>query len=320
MLFKTGLAIALISMSSISFAENYYWGYNPETKKFGFSNQSGEKVGWKEALIGASGLAPKQNTAKTTPATATSNSIVLNSLTSNELLPTLFGRIQLSGRYTSNEVKYPFIAVQQKIDGTNELRFLQQHPTLTYQNANNQTRYLVFVESLQTIGNEVDTCHGCHVKGYLLNFKKNQNGKFELTNPNTQLIDIPSSWGASHLKIAELQNKTQRVGKNVVGAIFETGFTSGSATESYFIMLALQDHKVSLLSVGDAGVSGLRYIESKDREVEYGYQAEYKILASEPNTEFYPIQIKYSGTNWDLKKINKTITKKYDAAKGGYPD
>ncbi|WP_168526810.1 hypothetical protein [Acinetobacter sp. A3] len=110
------------------------------------------------------------------------------------------------------------------------------------------------------------------------------------------------------------------MGKNVVGAIFETGFTSGSATESYFMMLALQDHKVSLLSVGDAGVSGLRYIESKDREVEYGYQAEYKILASEPNTEFYPIQIKYSGTNWDLKKINKTITKKYDAAKGGYPD
>lgn len=313
---KIGLATTLLLTSSMSFAENYYWGLNPETKTIGFMNSEGKKVGWKEALLGASGLASKNNTQQKAQA---SNSIVLNSLNASELLPTLFGRIQVAGRYSSSELKYPFIAAQQNIDGEKELRFLQQHPTLAYQNANKETRYFVFVESIPTIGNDVNSCHGCYVKGYLLNFKKLASGKFELTNPNTQLIDIPSAWGTSQLRTVELQNKIQRIGKNAVGSIFETGFTSGGATESYFIMLALQDQDVSLLTVGEAGLSGERYIESKDRQVDFEYVGKYKILTTEPNAEFYPVQITYTGTGWDLKKVNKTIIQRYDAAKGSYP-
>ncbi len=131
-------------------------------------------------------------------------------------------------------------------------RFLrQQHPTLTYQNAQNQTRYFVFVESMPTFnGQDVNQGHGSYTKGYLLNFKKAANGKFELTNPQAQLIDIPSSYGSSHMQIEDIQKDFRRLGKNVMGAIFVSGFTSGGATESSFYMLSLQDHEVEIKRVG----------------------------------------------------------------------
>lgn len=320
MYFKNGLAIILMAVCSTSFAENYYWGFNPETKKFGFSNQSGEKVTFKEAFLGANGITPKQKTATSAKTANSSNSIVLNTLNANELLPALFGQTQVNSRSNSSELKSPFIAAQQSIDGEKKLRYLQQHPTLTYQNAQNQTRYFVFIENIPTIGTDVDSCHGCFVKGYLLNFKKNPNGTFELTNPKTKLVDIPSSYGASHLQISDLQKGMQRVGKNAVGAIFESGFTSGGATASSFQLLALQDQDVTIKNVGDAGVFGTRYIEAKDREYEYGYTGKYKILTTEPNAESYPIQISYSGTDWSLKKKNNSIVQKYNAATGSYPE
>jgi hypothetical protein len=316
---KNGLAIVLMSICSTSFAENYYWGFNPETKKFGFSNQSGEKVTFKEAFLGANGITPKKNIVTATK-TENSSSIVLNTLNATELLPALFGQRQVNRGSNSSELKFPFIAMQQSIDGEKQLRYIQQHPTLTYQNVQNQLRYFVFLESIPTIGTDVNSCHGCYVKGYLLNFKKNPNGTFELTNPKTKLVDIPSSYGESHLKISDIQKGLQRVGQNAVGSIFETGFTSGGATTSLFELLVLQDQDVTIKRVGDAGVFGTRYIEAKDREYEYGYEGKYKILTTEPNAELYPIQISYSGTDWSLKKKNNSIIQKYNAATGSYPE
>ncbi|WP_180187228.1 hypothetical protein [Acinetobacter sp. YH01012] len=309
---KVLLATVLSICTSSVFA--YDIGFN-EKGQFGAFDKNGNKMTWKETLIAQKNLMLQQMVPGRQSAASnqsSNSSIQLNSLNANELLPTLFGRIQLSGRYRSSELEYPFIAVQQKIDDQNEIRFLQQHPTLTYQNAQNQTRYFVFVESMPTFnGQDVNQGHGSYTKGYLLNFKKTANGKFELTNPQAQLIDIPSSYGSSHMQIEDIQKDFRRLGKNVMGAIFVSGFTSGGTTESSFHMLSLQDHEVEIKRVGDAGMFGSRYIKAKNDEVEYGYAGKYKVVDTNKDLPLYPIEITYSTTNLNLKDKNDYIVEMY---------
>lgn len=312
------LLLTVLTLSTTSvFA--YSIGFNEEGQ-FGAFDENGNKMTLSQTLKAQGNLILRnfipqnsQANSKTTP-----NTLVLPSLSPDVLLPRLFSNIQVNQKFRSTVTKYPFIAVQQQIDGEKQLHFLQQHPTLTYQNVQNQTRYFVFIESMPVIGSDVNECHGCYVKGYLLNFKKLANGSFELTNKNPSLVDIPSSYGQSQMKISDIKTQLKSVGQNTKGALFKTGFTSGGVTETYFHLLALQDERVRILTVGDAGVSGQRYSEVKDDLINFDYTGKAQVLSNIPNAQLYPIQVTYSGTSFDFKRVNYKQTYKFNATSGEY--
>ncbi len=233
---------------------------------------------------------------------SSNSSIQLNSLNANELLPTLFGRFSWVDATDQVNLKIRLLQYSKKLMIENEIRFLQQHQTLTYQNAQNQTRYFVFVESMPTFnGQDVNQGHGSYTKGYLLNFKKTANGKFELTNPQAQLIDIPSLM-VQVICRSKTSKKTFVVLEKCNGCNLCPGFTSGGATESSFHMLSLQDHEVEIKRVGYAGMFGSRYIKAKNDEVEYGYAGKYKVVDTNKDLPLYPIEITYSTTNLKSKR------------------
>ena len=201
--------------------------------------------------------------------------------------------------------KIPHIALgQADKDGYSTVALM--HPVMSYQNNLEENRYLVVIEKIQVgSGGYVVTCHVCTGTADLYSFKKLPNGQFQLVSRSAKDTDFSGSWGRVGLDVEEISKNIQPLGKNLVGSVFQNGYTSTGTTETWWETLHLSENDyIQAFGVADAGADNSGSYD-EDSPLSYSYEGELQVIKND--AEFFPIKVTYSGEkpSDDYEKINK---------------
>ena len=201
--------------------------------------------------------------------------------------------------------KIPHIALgQADKDGYSTVALM--HPVMSYQNNLEENRYLVVIEKIQVgSGGYVVTCHVCTGTADLYSFKKLPNGQFQLVSRSAKDADFSGSWGRVGLDLEEISKNIQPLGKNLVGSVFQNGYTSTGTTETWWETLHLSENDyIQAFGVADAGADNSGSYD-EDSPLSYSYEGELQVIKND--AEFFPIKVTYSGEkpSDDYEKINK---------------
>lgn len=201
--------------------------------------------------------------------------------------------------------KIPHIALgQADKDGYSTVALM--HPVMSYQNNLEENRYLVVIEKIQVgSGGYVVTCHVCTGTADLYSFKKLPNGQFQLVSRSAKDADFSVSWGRVGLDLEEISKNIQPLGKNLVGSVFQNGYTSTGTTETWWETLHLSENDyIQAFGVADAGADNSGSYD-EDSPLSYSYEGELQVIKND--AEFFPIKVTYSGEkpSDDYEKINK---------------
>ena len=201
--------------------------------------------------------------------------------------------------------KIPHIALgQADKDGYSTVALM--HPVMSYQNNLEENRYLVVIEKIQVgSGGYVVTCHVCTGTADLYSFKKLPNGQFQLVSRSAKDADFSGSWGRVGLDLEEISKNIQPLGKNLVGSVFQNGYTSTGTTELWWEALHLPENDfINSYGVADAGADNSGSYD-EDSPLSYSYEGELQVIKND--AEFFPIKVTYSGEkpSDDYEKINK---------------
>ena len=201
--------------------------------------------------------------------------------------------------------KIPHIALgQADKDGYSTVALM--HPVMSYQNNLEENRYLVVIEKIQVgSGGYVVTCHVCTGTADLYSFKKLPNGQFQLVSRSAKDADFSGSWGRVGLDLEEISKNIQPLGKNLVGSVFQNGYTSTGTTETWWETLHLSENDyIQAFGVADAGSNNLGSYD-EDSPLSYSYDGELQVINND--ADFFPIKVTYRGEkpSDDYEKINK---------------
>ena len=214
---------------------------------------------------------------------------------------------QMSRAFLDDEdlEKMPHIALgQADKEGFSTVALM--HPVMSYQNNLEENRYLVVIEKIQVgSGGYVVTCHVCTGTADLYSFKKLPNGQFQLVSRSAKDADFSGSWGRVGLDLEEISKNIQPLGKNLVGSVFQNGYTSTGTTETWWETLHLSENDyIQAFGVADAGSDNSGNYE-EGSPLSYSYEGELQVIKND--AEFFPIKVTYSGEkpSDDYEKINK---------------
>ncbi|MFW1642270.1 hypothetical protein [Acinetobacter guillouiae] len=217
--------------------------------------------------------------------------------------------------------KMPHIALGQA-DKDGETTVALMHPVMSYQNNLQESRYLVIIEKIKVgSGGYVVSCHACTGTADLYSFKKLQNGQFQLVSRSAKGADFSGSWGRVGLDLDEISKNIQPLGRNLVGSIFQNGYTSTGTTETWWETLHLSENDyIQVFGVADAGSNNSGSYD-EDSPLNYSYEGELQVINN--GTDFFPIKVTYSGEkpSDDYEKINKinySKTVNFDKFKNEY--
>ena len=179
------------------------------------------------------------------------------------------------------------------------------HPIMSYKNNASENRYLIMIEKIQVGDGSVVTCHACAGTADLYSFKKLPNGQFQLVSRSAKDADFSGSWGRVGLDLEEISKNIQPLGKNLVGSVFQNGYTSTGTTETWWETLHLSENDyIQAFGVADAGADNSGSYD-EDSPLSYSYEGELQVIKND--AEFFPIKVTYSGEkpSDDYEKINK---------------
>lgn len=201
--------------------------------------------------------------------------------------------------------KMPHIALGQA-DKDGESTVALMHPMMSYKNNLDESRYLVLIEKIKVgSGGSVVSCHACAGTADLYSFKELPNGQFQLVSRSAKDADFSGSWGRVGLDLEEISKNIQPLGKNLVGSIFQNGYTSTGTTETWWETLHLSENDyIQAYGIADAGADNSGSYD-EDSPLYYSYEGKYQVIKN--GAEFFPIKITYSGEkpSDDYEKINK---------------
>lgn len=196
------------------------------------------------------------------------------------------------------------------------------HPVLEYKNNAKETRYLVMIEKIK-VGDEgtVISCHACTGTADLFSFKKLNNGKYQLVSRSAKDAEFSGSWGRVGLDLDEISENIKPLGKNLVGSIFQNGYTSTGTTELWWEALHLPENDfINSYGVGDAGGDNAGSYE-KDSPLYYSYESTLEVVSN--GAEYFPLKVTYKGEKptEDYEQIRKVHYSKlfhFDVTKKEY--
>ncbi len=188
------------------------------------------------------------------------------------------------------------------------------HPTIQFNNAQGEERYLVIIEKVNIYDGYVQGCRACSSTADLLLYKI-QNGQFVLINSAKNQDQIPSADGHFTLKLKEQLNKNlQAFGKNMMGSYAKATFSgSGGHEESHWYAVLLPDTgKIQAIEVGYAGGSNSSYFADRPH-LASSTSSTLKVIAN--GADYYPIEVTYTDKG-NKKPYKSKFT--YNAKKSEY--
>lgn len=189
--------------------------------------------------------------------------------------------------------KLPHIALGQADKNSNSTVALM-HPVMMYQNTAAETRYFVMIEKIQ-VGAEGDVivCHSCAGDADLYTFKKLANNQFRLVSRSGTHTHLSGSWGRVGLDLDMVSSNIQPLGKNLIGSVFQNGFSNGGTTEMWWEALHLAENDyIQVYRIADAGADNSGSYE-QDSPLYYSYDGVLSIVKN--GAEFFPIKVTYTG-------------------------
>lgn len=216
----------------------------------------------------------------------------------------------------------PHIALNQE-NNEQDITVAAMHPIVSYLNNDGEQRYLIIIEKVQvdSEGLFLQSCHACEATADLYTFKQLDNGLFQLVSRTPKNIEISSSWGRIDLSAQAIHDGIQPLGKNLMGSIFSSGYSSTGTTVTWWEALHLpEDELIRIYKVGDAGSDNSgSYDESSP--LYYGYQSFVEVMSD--NSKYFPIELTFTGEmpdeNYDrIEPVNFTTTVKFNPLKKGY--
>ncbi|WP_336000536.1 hypothetical protein [Acinetobacter johnsonii] len=230
---------------------------------------------------------------------------------------------QMSRGYVDDEElsKMPHITLGQADEDENTTVALM-HPVIEYKNNAKESRYLVMIEKIQ-VGSEgnVVSCHACAGTADLFSFKKLHNGQYQLVSRSAKDAEFSGSWGRVGLDLEEIAKNLKPLGKNLVGSIFQNGYTSTGTTELWWEALHLPENDfINSYGVADAGAdNGGSYEE--DSPLYYSYDSSLDVINN--GAAYFPLKMTYQGEkpteDYDqIRKVNYSKLFHFNAIKKEY--
>lgn len=168
------------------------------------------------------------------------------------------------------------------------------HPTIEYYNQNSESRYLVVIEKIKVMSNGgIVSCHACSADADIYSFKQTANNQFQLVSRSAKNTEFSASWGRINLNLEELGQNIRALGKNLVGSVFQNGYSSTGETESWWETLHLPENDyIRSYVIADAGADNSGNYD-EDSPLHYSYEGTLDIIDN--GAEFFPIKITYTG-------------------------
>lgn len=248
--------------------------------------------------------------------------IQLSELSFKEVMRTFYsGQMRRAILDDEDLEKMPHIALGQADKDSNTTVAIM-HPVMSYQNNLHENRYLVMIEKIQVgDGGSVITCHVCAGTADLYTFKKISTNQFQLVSRSTKDANFSGSWGRVGLDLEEISQNIQPLGRNLVGSIFQNGYTSTGTTETWWETLHLSENDyIQSFNIADAGADNSGSYE-EDSPLYYSYEGKYQVINND--AEFFTIKVTYSGEKPDddydkINKVNYSKTLHFDKLKKEY--
>ncbi|MDM1283975.1 hypothetical protein HXZ60_10440 [Acinetobacter towneri] len=196
------------------------------------------------------------------------------------------------------------------------------HPLVEYKNNANETRYLIMIEKIK-VSNEggVVSCHACTGEADLFSFKKTKSGQYQLVSRSAKNAEFSGSWGRVGLDLEEIAKNLKPLGKNLVGSIFQNGYTSTGTTELWWEALHLPENDyINSYGVADAGAdNGGSYEE--DSPLYYSYDSRLDVINN--GAAYFPLKVTYQGEKptedyEQIRKVNYSKLFHFNAIKKEY--
>lgn len=208
-------------------------------------------------------------------------------------------------------------------ENAHEREVALMHPVITYPSVNGDTRYLVIIEKVW-IGKRsgsLESCHACQATADLYSFKRINDGRYQLVSRSAPDIELSSSWGRIQFDEDDFKKGVQVIGKNLVGSIFENGYSSFGEVQSWWDILHLSETDyIKAYNLGDAGGSnGGKYEETSP--LYYSYDVSYQVMPD--GNKYYPIKLTLKGDKPTddyerIEYVNHSVIKKFNPAKKEY--
>lgn len=181
-------------------------------------------------------------------------------------------------------------------------------PIFTYQNMQNEARYLVPVEVTLAIEGRIETSHVTRGTLELYLFKKLDNGQFQMISKTAQGgIESIEGYGRTSWNAQEFKKNLQAFGNNTLGSYTIDGYYGNGYGESVWSLLLLKE--------GDYIVEQMFEEGKVSEQPEYGYSSAIKVKKN--GQQFYPFQIHYKGTDLNdndrTVKVYKIVLYQYDS-------
>lgn len=248
--------------------------------------------------------------------------IQLSALTFKDVMRQFYNG-QMSRAFVQDEEisKMLHIALGQ-VDKDGETTVALMHPIMSYSNSSGEPRYLVIIEKIKVSseGNLV-SCHACAATADLYSFKELQNGHFQLVSRSPKDAEFSASWGRVGLDVEEISKNMQPLGKNLVGSLFQNGYTSTGVTETWWEALHLpEDDFINTYGVADAGSDNSSSYEEGSPLI-YSYEGTLEVIDN--GARYYPIKVTYVGEKptedyEQIHQVNYSETVSFDPIKKEY--
>lgn len=196
------------------------------------------------------------------------------------------------------------------------------HPIELYYSADGEQRYLVTIEKVFVNDNSLEYCESCGSKADLYSFKKLNDLRFQLVSRTSESVEFSSNYGSMNLQNNDLDihGILERLGENLVGSIFKSGYMrQGYTTDSWAVLHLPENDFINTYALGDAG-SDNNGAHDYDSPLHYDYEGVVTVMAE--NTAYYPIMLTYKGIPPDdperPKFINNSYIMSFDPIKKAY--
>ena len=190
------------------------------------------------------------------------------------------------------------------------------HPIELYYSADDEQRYLVTIEKVLVDNYSLERCFPCGSKADLYSFKKLNDRKFQLVSRTSESVEFSSNYGSMNLQNnnLDIHGILERLGENLVGSIFKSGYMrQGYTTDSWAVLHLPENDFINTYALGDAGSDNSGQ-EEEGSPSYYSYEGVVEVMPT--NAKYYPIKLTYKGIAPDDPErpdfINKSFVMKFN--------
>lgn len=225
-------------------------------------------------------------------------------------------------------LKYPHIGLNDGLYDRDDPSYITytvalMHPVISYQNHNNEDRYLVIIEKVEVHESGYFLgCTACGAYADFFIFKDLPGGTYQLVSRTSKDGIFAGMYGRLRLDLNGITDSMQLVGRELTGAIYRlSSHQMGHEFSKWRSLLLSENDYIQNTEIDYASDNNLGNAD-EDSPLHYSFDSTYKVIND--GSKYFPIQVHYFGEMpigddyQNIRRVNKTETFYYNKAKNEY--